>query len=112
MRFRRHERRVTCRSCGSLRENARLKKLVAERDLVIEVMKEVAAKNVFTTRRSTVLSSCQDDELLRLGCFACIESPDRQFPSRQRLPFVPVQRGKPSSDLRNDCNELIRLRKF
>ena len=27
-------------------ENARLKKLVAERDLEIEVMKEVAAKNV------------------------------------------------------------------
>ncbi len=27
-------------------ENARLKKLVAERDLEIEVMKEIAAKNV------------------------------------------------------------------
>ena len=29
-------------------ENARLKKLVAERDLEIEVMKEVAAKNVWS----------------------------------------------------------------
>jgi putative transposase len=30
-------------------ENARLKKLVAERDLEIEVMKEVASKNVWPT---------------------------------------------------------------
>ena len=29
-------------------ENARLKKLVAERDLEIEVMKEIAAKNVWS----------------------------------------------------------------
>jgi hypothetical protein len=44
---------VTCGSCGSLRNNARLKKLVAQRDLVIEVMKELAAKNVFVTRLSS-----------------------------------------------------------
>ena len=30
-------------------ENARLKKLVAERDLEIEVIKEIAAKNVWST---------------------------------------------------------------
>jgi putative transposase len=30
---------------GSFEENARLKKLVVERDLEIEVMKEVASKN-------------------------------------------------------------------
>jgi putative transposase len=30
-------------------ENARLKKLLAERDLEIEVMKEIAAKNVWST---------------------------------------------------------------
>ena len=37
---------MTSSACGSSRaENARLKKLVAERDLEIEVMKEVAAKN-------------------------------------------------------------------
>jgi putative transposase len=38
-------RRATSSACGKLEsENARLKKLVAERDLEIEVMKEVAAK--------------------------------------------------------------------
>ena len=30
-------------------ENSRLKKIVAERDLEIEVMKEIAAKNVWST---------------------------------------------------------------
>jgi len=30
-------------------ENSRLKKLVVERDLEIEVMKEIAAKNVWST---------------------------------------------------------------
>ena len=38
-------RRATSSACRQLEaENARLKKLVAERDLEIEVMKEVAAK--------------------------------------------------------------------
>ena len=36
-------------------ENTRLKKLVAERDLEIEVMKEIAAKN---GRRTTASPSC------------------------------------------------------
>ena len=37
-------------------ENARLKKLLAERDLEIEVMKEVAAKNVWSAPCLQVIS--------------------------------------------------------
>jgi putative transposase len=35
---------------GLENENARLKKLVVERDLEIEVMKEIAARNVWSAR--------------------------------------------------------------
>jgi len=41
-------------------ENARLKKLVAERDLGLEVMKEVAAKNVWSA--PSVQGPWRDDE--------------------------------------------------
>jgi putative transposase len=45
----RGNRRTTSRRLKQLEtENARLKKLVVERDLEIEVMKEVAAKNVWS----------------------------------------------------------------
>ena len=37
-------------------ENARLKKLLAERDLEIEVMKEINAKNVWSAPRLQVAS--------------------------------------------------------
>jgi hypothetical protein len=43
--------------------------LVAERDLVIEVMKEVAA------HAFVVLSSCQDDELLSARLFRLHRKP-------------------------------------
>ena len=44
-------------------ENSRLKKLVAERDLEIEVMKEVAAKNVWSAPVLQDLSFCCREQL-------------------------------------------------
>ena len=55
-------------------ENARLKKLVAERDLEIEVMKEVAAKNVWSAPSVQGSWTRHDDScvnvsgLSRVGC--------------------------------------------
>ena len=44
-------------------ENARLKKLVAERDLEIEVIKEVASKNVWSAPALQGLSFCCQKQL-------------------------------------------------
>jgi putative transposase len=44
-------------------ENARLKKLVAERDLEIEVMKEAASKNVWSAPALQGLSFCCQKQL-------------------------------------------------
>ena len=49
-----------------------LKKLVAERDLEIKVMKEVAAKNVWSAPLCKVLGRDDDDSCLR-GRFERIE---------------------------------------
>ena len=44
-------------------ENARLKKLVAKRDLEFEVMKEVASKNVWSAPALQDLSFCRRRQL-------------------------------------------------
>ena len=44
-------------------ENARLKKLVVERDLEIEVMKEVASKNVWSAPALQGFSFCCQKQL-------------------------------------------------
>jgi putative transposase len=49
----------TWRKRFGVSENARLKKLVAERDLEIEVMKEVASKNVWSAPALQGLSFCR-----------------------------------------------------
>jgi putative transposase len=47
------------------RENMRLKKLVAERDLEIEVMKEVAAKNGKRISSTRAGALCHDQRALK-----------------------------------------------
>jgi hypothetical protein len=69
-------------------ENARLKKLLAERDLEIEVMKEIAAKMV--SAEPTELNFSKQQSLLPPD--RCVLIPEQQRPSdRSRNEYHPMR---------------------
>jgi putative transposase len=63
-------------------ENARLKKMVAERDLAIEVMKEIAAKNVWSAPH---LQALNIDEVSLHKCIRPLASELRLQPGHDEI---------------------------